>query len=141
MIEIRWVVIEIRRVENGELLVPVNNTLVCHTTFLATDTWQQFLFLSIIGKIIIALQHGIIQVGKNENIIGWSLTNTLVHVDQRDLIYNLRNACRYVLHLSTYPQELMLTVIHLPLINANMKQSPWICNPFSKCWFIQILIM
>ena len=26
------------RVENGELVVPVNNTLVRHTTFLAADT-------------------------------------------------------------------------------------------------------
>ena len=37
-IEIGPVVIEIRGVENGELVVPVNNTLVCHTAFLATDT-------------------------------------------------------------------------------------------------------
>ena len=26
------------RVENGELAVPVNNTLVCHMAFLAADT-------------------------------------------------------------------------------------------------------
>ena len=26
------------RVENDELVVPVNNTLVCHTAFLAADT-------------------------------------------------------------------------------------------------------
>ena len=32
------VVIEIRRVENGELAVPINNILVRHTAFLATDT-------------------------------------------------------------------------------------------------------
>ena len=38
LIEIGPVVIEIRGVENGELVVPVNNTLVCHTTFLAADT-------------------------------------------------------------------------------------------------------
>ena len=38
LIEIGSVVIEIRGVENGELAVPVNNTLVCHTAFLATDT-------------------------------------------------------------------------------------------------------
>ena len=31
-------VIEIRGVENGELAVPGNNTLVRHTAFLATDT-------------------------------------------------------------------------------------------------------
>ena len=37
-IEISLVVIEIRGVENGELAVPVINTLVCHTAFLATDT-------------------------------------------------------------------------------------------------------
>ena len=32
LIEIGSVVIEIQRVENGELAVPVNNTLVRHTT-------------------------------------------------------------------------------------------------------------
>ena len=38
LIEISSVVIEIRGAENGELAVSVNNTLVCHTAFLATDT-------------------------------------------------------------------------------------------------------
>ena len=38
LIEIGPVVIEIQGAENGELVVPVNNTLVCHTAFLATDT-------------------------------------------------------------------------------------------------------
>ena len=38
LIEIGTVVIEIRGAENGELAVPVNNTLVCHTAFLAADT-------------------------------------------------------------------------------------------------------
>ena len=38
LIEIGPVVIEIWGVENGELAVPVNNILVCHTAFLATDT-------------------------------------------------------------------------------------------------------
>ena len=37
-IEISLLVIEIRGAENGELAVPVNNTLVRHTAFLATDT-------------------------------------------------------------------------------------------------------
>ena len=37
-IEIGPVVIEIRGAENGELGVPVNNTLVQHTAFLAADT-------------------------------------------------------------------------------------------------------
>ena len=32
------VVIEIRGAENGELAVPVNNTLVSHMAFLAADT-------------------------------------------------------------------------------------------------------
>ena len=32
------VVTEIQGVENSELVVPVNNTLVCHTALLATDT-------------------------------------------------------------------------------------------------------
>ena len=38
LIEIRSVVIEIQGIENGELVVPVNNTLVHHTAFLAADT-------------------------------------------------------------------------------------------------------
>ena len=38
LIEIGPVVTEIRGVENGELVVLVNNTLVRHTTFLAADT-------------------------------------------------------------------------------------------------------
>ena len=38
LIKIGVVVIEIRGAENGDLAVPVNNTLVRHTAFLATDT-------------------------------------------------------------------------------------------------------
>ena len=38
LIEIGPVVIKIRGAENGELAVPVNNTLVRHTAFLAADT-------------------------------------------------------------------------------------------------------
>ena len=38
LIEIDPVVIETQGVENGELAVPVNNTLVHHTNFLAADT-------------------------------------------------------------------------------------------------------
>ena len=38
LIEISPVVIEIWGVENGDLAVPVNNTLVCRTSFLAADT-------------------------------------------------------------------------------------------------------
>ena len=38
VIEISVLVIEIQRVENGGLVVPVNNTLVCRTFFLAADT-------------------------------------------------------------------------------------------------------
>ena len=36
--EINTVVIEIQGVENDELAVPVNNTLVHHMAFLAADT-------------------------------------------------------------------------------------------------------
>ena len=39
LIEIGLVVIEIWGVENGDLAVAVNNTLVCHMSFLAADTW------------------------------------------------------------------------------------------------------
>ena len=38
LIEIGSVVIKIQGVENGQLVVPINDTLVCHTAFLATDT-------------------------------------------------------------------------------------------------------
>ena len=38
LIEMGPVVIEIRGFENGELAVPVNNTLVRHTVFLDADT-------------------------------------------------------------------------------------------------------
>ena len=38
ILKIGSVVIEIRGVENGDLAVPVNNTLVCHMSFLAADT-------------------------------------------------------------------------------------------------------
>ena len=38
LIEIIPVVIEIRGVENGNLAVPVNDTVVCHMAFLAADT-------------------------------------------------------------------------------------------------------
>ena len=38
LIEISPVVIEIRGAENGKLAVPVNDTLVRHTAFLAADT-------------------------------------------------------------------------------------------------------
>ena len=38
LIKIILVVIEIQGIEIGELVVPVNNTLVCHTAFLVTGT-------------------------------------------------------------------------------------------------------
>ena len=38
LIRIGPIVVEIRGVENGDLVVPVNNTLVCHTSSLAADT-------------------------------------------------------------------------------------------------------
>ena len=38
LIEIGPVVIEIRGAKNGKLAVPVNNTPVSHTAFLAADT-------------------------------------------------------------------------------------------------------
>ena len=46
LIEIGPVVIEIRGAENGELAVPVNNTLVSHTAFLAADTRPCVLMLN-----------------------------------------------------------------------------------------------
>ena len=41
------VIMEIREVENGNLVVPVNNTLVCRMSFLATDTRLCVLMYSI----------------------------------------------------------------------------------------------
>ena len=38
LIEIGPVIVEIQGVENSELAVPVNDTLVSHMTFLAVDT-------------------------------------------------------------------------------------------------------
>ena len=38
LIEISSVVVEICSVENSDLAVPVNNTLVCRMSFLAADT-------------------------------------------------------------------------------------------------------
>ena len=38
LIEICPVVIEICGVENGDLVVPVKNTFMCHTSFLAANT-------------------------------------------------------------------------------------------------------
>ena len=45
LIEISLMVIEIWGVESSELAVPINNTLVRHTTFLAADTWPCVLIL------------------------------------------------------------------------------------------------
>ena len=47
LIEISLVVIEIQGVKNGDLVVPVNNTLVCCMSFLATDTQPYLLILYI----------------------------------------------------------------------------------------------
>ena len=38
LIKINPVVKEIQGIKNDKLVVPVNNMLVCHTTFLAADT-------------------------------------------------------------------------------------------------------
>ena len=54
LIEINPVVIEIQGVENGELAVPVNNTLVRHTTFLAADTLPCVLIRHVTLTVIVA---------------------------------------------------------------------------------------
>ena len=46
LIEIGIAVIKIRGVENGKLAVPVNNTIVPHTAFLAANTWLYVLIYS-----------------------------------------------------------------------------------------------
>ena len=38
LIKIDIVAIEVQEVANGKVAVPINNTLVCHTAFLAADT-------------------------------------------------------------------------------------------------------
>ena len=50
LIEIGPVVIEIRGAENGKLAVPVNNTLVRHTTLLATDTLPCVLIMDLVNQ-------------------------------------------------------------------------------------------
>ena len=50
--EIDTVVIEIQGVENSELAVPVNNTLVHHTAFLTADTR-----LCVLIKIVLSWCH------------------------------------------------------------------------------------
>ena len=60
LIEIGPVVIEIRGAENGELAVPVNNTLVSHTAFLAADT-RPCVFISFIDNMLSKMQHQRIQ--------------------------------------------------------------------------------
>ena len=53
LIEIGPVVVEIPGAENGELAVPVNNTLVSHTAFLAADIQPCILimlFLQLIAR-------------------------------------------------------------------------------------------
>ena len=50
LIEISPVVIEIRGAENGKLAVPVNNTLVSHTAFLAADTQPYVLIQEMISE-------------------------------------------------------------------------------------------
>ena len=47
-IEIGPIVIEIQGVENGDLVVPVNDTLVCRTSFLAADTRPCVLIITIL---------------------------------------------------------------------------------------------
>ena len=52
LIEIGPVVKEIRGAENGELAVPVNNTLVSHMAFLAADTRPCVLMSCILNVLI-----------------------------------------------------------------------------------------
>ena len=58
LIEIGPVVIEIQGVKNGKLVVPVNNTLVRHVTFLAADTLPCVLMMSyfhVFNSLLIAI--------------------------------------------------------------------------------------
>ena len=50
LIKIGLVVIEIRGAENSELAVPVNNTLVSHTAFLAADTRPCVLMIKVLHE-------------------------------------------------------------------------------------------
>ena len=53
LIEIDQDIIEIWRVENGELADPVNNTLVCHTAFLAACTQPCVLICMVMIAVIV----------------------------------------------------------------------------------------
>ena len=55
LIEIGPVVIEIHRVENDDLAIPVNHTFVCHTAFLAADTRPCVLILLTISMKFVVL--------------------------------------------------------------------------------------
>ena len=54
LIEIDPVIIEIHGVENGELAVPVNNTFVSHTVFLAADTRPCVLIIKLATLVVLA---------------------------------------------------------------------------------------
>ena len=64
LIEISSVVIEIQGVENGDLVVPANNTLVCLMSFLAAGTRLCVLILSWLLIIINSIADGLHRVTK-----------------------------------------------------------------------------
>ena len=71
LIETGPVVIEIQGVENGELAVPVNNTLVSHTAFLAADTQPCVLICAVVCR---NLHSGIFWMLKYHNFISvWGM--------------------------------------------------------------------
>ena len=57
LIEIDPVVIEIQRVKNGNLAVPVNNTLACHTAFLAAVNDREIAFSHATLCYILSTEH------------------------------------------------------------------------------------
>ena len=57
LIEIGPVVVEVQGVENGDLVVPINDTIVCRTSFLATAVYLDSLPLLFINIIAMYLYH------------------------------------------------------------------------------------
>ena len=59
LIKIGPVVIEIQGVKNGKLAVSINNTLVCHTAFLAADTDTIVFILKIVLVTVIQYHNNV----------------------------------------------------------------------------------
>ena len=104
-IEISPVVIEIQGVENVKLAVPVNNTLVCHTAFLAADTWPCVLILLFYYYCTVKTlmvknlgKFGILQHYAKFFLLIFMISIVLLMVSQLPTTHQSRKACFLVCH-------------------------------------------